>query len=164
LRESRKNHAKTDPSVSEDCDDKLFPSLINRVDAPGGGDAMLCLQNVLLRLTASGVVLFAFNSSLASAGDHFRREPAISHWSHHTGRYTREVDHGLIHYPTATYWASGIPVEPVDRWDATGTPQAFSYDITPSPWAYRFIAPYKHQYHSFDGTGYFSSECYDCRN
>src|SRR5262245_3162202 len=118
----------------------------------------------LLRLMAPGVVLFAFNLSVASAGDHFRTEPTLSHWSRGHSRYTREVNHGLIHYPTATYWTSGNPIESVDRWDATDAPTYFSYDVTPSPWAYRSIAPYKHQYHSFNGTGFISSGGCDCRN
>jgi hypothetical protein len=125
---------------------------------------MLSLRTVLLRLTTSGVWLFAFNLSAASAGDHLRREPTMSHWSQSSGRYTREANHGLIHYPTTTYWASGSHLDSVDRWDATDTPSYSSYDVAPSPWAYWSIAPYKHQYHSFNGTGYFSSDCCDCRN
>jgi hypothetical protein len=115
-------------------------------------------------LATSGVFLFAFNLSIASAGDPGRRELTMSHWPSHSGRYTRETNHGLIHYPCATYWASGDLDNSVDRWDASDTPSYSGYDITPSPWAYRSIAPYRHQYHSFDGTGFCASECYDCRN
>jgi hypothetical protein len=118
----------------------------------------------LARLAASGVFLFAFNLSIAAAGDHTRREPTFSHWASKWRRYTRETSHGLIQYPCTTYWASGDATNSIDRWDVTDRPTYSSYDITPSPWAYRTIAPYRHQYHSFDGTGFCASECYDCRN
>ena len=115
----------------------------------------------IVRLAASSVFLFAFNLSLATAGDHFRREPTFSHGSCHSSRYTREANHGTIYYPCATYWASG---DAVNHWDASGSPSSYSYDIAPSPWAYRTITPYIHQYHLFEGTGFCVSECYDCRN
>jgi hypothetical protein len=113
---------------------------------------------------ASAVILFAFNLSVASAGDHLRREPTTSRWHSKWGRYTRETNHGLVRYPCATYWVSGDFANSVDRWDASDKPSYSSYDITPSPWAYHTIAPYRHQYHSFDGTGFCVSDCYDCRN
>src|SRR5262245_14199286 len=125
---------------------------------------MLCLSPRLLHFAASSVFLFAFNLSVAPAAEHLRREPTWSHWSWKSGRYTREINHGYIHYPGVTYWASGDLVNSVDRWDATDIPAYGDADITPSPWAYHSIAPYRHQYHSFNGTGYCYGECSDCRN
>lgn len=114
------------------------------------------------QITTGSVFLFAFHLNIASAGDHWRREPTVNHtWS---GRYTREASHGLIHYPTTTYWMSGSTPGEVDRWDPTDMPTYSSYDIAPSPWAYRSIAPYRHQYYSAEGTGYCFSGCCDCRN
>jgi hypothetical protein len=115
-------------------------------------------------LAKSGVILFAFNLSLVSAGEHLRREPSLTHWFRKPARYTRETNHGLLHYPTASYWAAGSATNSVDRWDATDIPSQFSYDVAPSPWAYRSIAPYKHHYHPANGTGYWLNDGCDCRN
>jgi hypothetical protein len=121
-------------------------------------------QTMFSRLAASGVLLFAFNLSVAAAADHWRREPTVSHWYHKSGRYTRESNHGLIHYPTATYWASGSYSNSVNRWGYNDMSGYSSYDVAPSPWAYQSIAPYKHQYHPTNGTGYFATDSCDCRN
>jgi hypothetical protein len=130
---------------------------------PGGGDAMFRFSQSIARVAASSVFLFAFNLNVAMAGDQFRREPTMSHLSCKSCRYTRETNHGLIHYPCATYWTSG---DAIDHWGNIDSPASgySSHDITPSPWAYRTIAPYAHQYRSFNGTGFGASGCYDCRN
>jgi hypothetical protein len=125
---------------------------------------MLCSRSFLARLATSSVILFAFKLNVASAGDHMRREPSTSHWASKHSPYSRETTHGLIQYPCVTYWANGEYTNSLDRWNGDGNPGYSSYDITPSPWAYRTVAPYRHQYHSFNGTGYCVSECGDCRN
>src|SRR5262245_33912381 len=122
------------------------------------------LRPLFARITTGSVILFAFHLNIASAGDHWRREPTTSHVSWKAGRYTREANHGYIHYPNASYWTSEATPGEVDRWDATDTPSFFSYDVAPSPWAYRSIAPYRHQYYSSEGTGYYMGDCCDCRN
>ena len=122
------------------------------------------LRPTFTRITSGSVILFAFHLSIASAGDHWRREPTTSQLSSRSCRYTREANHGLIHYPNVTYWTSGATPGDVDRWDANDSPASSSYDVAPSPWAYRSIAPYRHQYYSSEGTGYFIGDCCDCRN
>ncbi len=117
----------------------------------------------LARLAAATVSLATVLCASTLAGDHLHREPTFSKGHCRGCRYTRETNHGLIHYPCATYWASGDAANSVDRWDTTDRPTYSSYEITPSPWAFSSIAPYTHQFHSSSiGTGW--GDCGDCRN
>ena len=94
---------------------------------------MACSFRPLARIAVSSVFLFALNLSIASAGDHTRREPTMSHWPWKSGRYTRETNHGLIYYPCVTYWASGDLANSVDRWDSSDMPNQVAVDIAPGP-------------------------------
>jgi hypothetical protein len=113
-----------------------------------------------LRSIGSAVVLLGLLPNSVAAGG-LRREPKLSHVFCDHCRYTRESNHGLLHYPNATYWTSG---DAIDHWGASGRASFGSYDVAPSPWAYRSITPYPHHYRASYGDSYGWNDCYDCRN
>jgi hypothetical protein len=77
--------------------------------------------------------------------------------------YTRETNHGLLHYPSGTYWHSWrAPTVWTNEYANPAEPGAWA---APSPWAYHSIAPYPHHYHFFYGESYgWDDECFSCRN
>jgi len=111
------------------------------------------------RLVATIFVLLSVSPPRAMAGDHSRQEPRPFRGKCASCPYSRETNHGYLHYGCTTYWASG---DIVNTGDATGSPSAYTQAIPPSPWAYRSIAPYSVHYHSRNGTGW--CESFDCRN
>lgn len=102
------------------------------------------------------VFLFCFTSPLAGAGECLCREPRLPHGRCPSCGSLREADHGLIHYPNASYWASGTPLS---EWAGGAHCHSFT-PAAPSPWAYHSIAPYAAHYHFFYG----DSDWLDCRN
>jgi hypothetical protein len=111
----------------------------------------------LARLTCRVVVLLSATTSLAKGEDCSWR--CSGHRWHRS--YSREANHGLIHFPGATYWGSG---DTRNRWDAGQTAGYPTKPIAPSPWAYRSIAPYSAHYHFHYGDSYGWDGCFDCRN
>ena len=112
----------------------------------------------IARLAASAVLLACVFPMWAAASDCTCGECGPCHGG---SVYSRAANHGLIHYPHATYWGSGDTHNP---WGALDAPACFSRGIAPSPWAYSTIAPYSHQYHFFYGESYGRGDCFDCRN
>jgi len=115
----------------------------------------------IARLTAATLSLFSALSGLVIAGDISRREPRFLKDHPHGSRYVREADHGYINYPCATYWTSG---RAIDHWTLGEGGTYGSFDVSPSPWSYYFIAPYSYQYRPTNGTGFCGIDCLDCRN
>ena len=114
------------------------------------------------RLAASAALLLPLTARVATADDCPCREPSVMHKHCSSCGHTREGNHGLTHYPEASYWASGDAHVRSGALDRPGCCDSGSRYVAPSPWAYRSIAPYSHHYHSFCGDSY--GECFDCRN
>jgi hypothetical protein len=122
---------------------------------------MNCLFPTLARLSVPAVLLITLMPHTAAASERNCHESRVLHRLFHGPALQRAADHGLVHYPNATYWRSGDTNEPSGE-DAV--PASPGTRIAPSPWAYHSIAPLGSQYHHFYGSSYGQGETPDCRN
>jgi hypothetical protein len=109
----------------------------------------------------AAVLLVPGAAAVASASDCCCSGSEHSYLHGHGQVYSREANHGLMHYPHATYWGSGDGQE---RWGAADHPGYSPTKVAPSPWAYHSITPYARHYHFFYGSSYGWGGCFDCRN